>query len=96
MYIFIISWIGIFKRNKIILLNNIMLNPIPITSTLKKSNLCDLKFVKRFLEIFLKFILFSEEIKSLYIPVINAIVPPETPGIKSAMPISIPLIKIIG
>jgi len=35
----------------------------------------------------------SELISSSYIPVIKAIVPPETPGTTLAIPIAIPLIK---
>lgn len=36
---------------------------------------------------------FIESTSSVYIPVINASVPPETPGIISAIPINIPLTK---
>ena len=37
----------------------------------------------------------SEFIKSSYMPVISAIVPPETPGITLAIPMLIPFIKSI-
>ena len=73
-----------------------ILKIMPSPRILKKSNLFDLKFFNRSLKIFLRLILFNAEIKSLYTPVISAIVPPETPGIKSAIPINIPFNKIIG
>ena len=42
-----------------------ILKIMPSPRTLKKSNLFDLKFLNRSLKIFLRFILFNAEIKSL-------------------------------
>ena len=50
----------------------------------------NLRFIRSLID--LAFTDFIESINSSYIPVMNAIVPPDTPGIISAIPINTPLI----